>query len=44
MVKAFFEVNFPDPHKVEESRQVVGMDIMEKMTLVASSADEAIKS
>jgi len=26
MVKAFFEVNFPDPRKIEESAQVVGMD------------------
>jgi coenzyme F420-dependent glucose-6-phosphate dehydrogenase len=31
MVKAFFEVNFPDPRKIEESAQAVGMDTMEKM-------------
>ena len=43
MVKAFFEANFPDPRKIEESAQVVGMDTMEKMTLVVSSAEEAIK-
>ena len=43
MVKAFFEVNFPDPRKREESAQVVGMDTMEKMTLVVSSAEEAMK-
>jgi coenzyme F420-dependent glucose-6-phosphate dehydrogenase len=43
MVKAFFEADFPDPRKIEESAQVVGMDIMEKMTLVVSSAEEAIK-
>lgn len=43
MVKAFFEVNFPDPRKIEESAQVVGMDTMEKMTLVVSSAEEAMK-
>src|SRR5688500_16704200 len=43
MVKAFFEVNFPDPRKTEESAQVVGMDTMEKMTLVVSSAEEAMK-
>ena len=42
-MKAFFEVNFPDPRKIEESAQVVGMDTMEKTTLVVSSADEAIK-
>jgi len=43
MVNAFFEVNFPDPRKIEESEQVVGMDTMDKMTLVVSSADEAMK-
>jgi coenzyme F420-dependent glucose-6-phosphate dehydrogenase len=43
IVKAFFEVNFPDPRKIEESVQVVGMDTMEKMTLVVSSAEEAMK-
>jgi hypothetical protein len=44
MVKAFFEVNFTDPRKIDESGQVVGMDTMEKMILVVSSADDAIKS
>jgi hypothetical protein len=44
MVKALFEVNLPDPRKIEESAQVVGMDTMEKMTLVVSSAEEAIKN
>jgi hypothetical protein len=35
MVKAFFEVNFPDPRKIEESAQVVvGIDTIEKMALV----------
>ncbi len=43
MVKAFFEVNFPDPRRIEESAQVVGMDIMEKMILVVTSAEEAMK-
>jgi coenzyme F420-dependent glucose-6-phosphate dehydrogenase len=43
MVKAFFEVNFPDPRKIEESAQVVGMDTIEKMALVVSSSEEAIK-
>jgi alkanesulfonate monooxygenase SsuD/methylene tetrahydromethanopterin reductase-like flavin-dependent oxidoreductase (luciferase family) len=32
-VKAFFEVNFPGPRKIEESAQIVGMDTIEKMTL-----------
>ena len=44
MVKAFFEVNFPDPRKIEESAQVVGMDTIEKMALVVSSSEEAIKT
>ncbi len=43
MIKAFFEVYFPDPRKIEQSAQVVGLDTMEKMTLVISSAEEAIK-
>jgi coenzyme F420-dependent glucose-6-phosphate dehydrogenase len=44
MVEAFFEVNFPDPRKIEESAQVVGMDTIEKMALVISSFEEAIKN
>jgi hypothetical protein len=45
MVKAFFEVNFPDPRKIEESAQVVvGIDTIEKMALVVSSSEEAIKN
>jgi coenzyme F420-dependent glucose-6-phosphate dehydrogenase len=43
MIKAFFEANYPDPRKIEENGQVVGMDTMEKMMLVVSSAEEAIK-
>lgn len=43
MVKAFFEVNFSDSRKIEESAQVVGMDAMEKAALVVSSAEEAMK-
>jgi hypothetical protein len=39
----FFEVNFPGPRKIEESAQVVGMDTIEKMTLVFSSAEETMK-
>jgi hypothetical protein len=44
MVKAFFEVNFPDPRKIDESAQEVGMDTMEKMVLVISFANEVIRS
>ena len=36
-------MNFPDPLKIEESAQVVGMDTIEKMTLVVSSAEEAME-
>ena len=41
--EGIFEVNFPDPRKIEESAQVVGMDTMEKMTLIVSSAEKAMK-
>jgi hypothetical protein len=44
MMKAFFEVNFLDPRKIEESAQVVGMDTIAKMALVVSSSEEAIKN
>ncbi len=43
MVKAFFEVDYPDPRKIEESAQVVGDDTLEKMTFVVSDAEEGIK-
>ena len=36
-------MNFPDPRKIEESAQVVGMDTIEKMMLVVSSAEEAME-
>ena len=36
-------MNFPGPRKIEESAQVVGMDTIEKMTLVVSSAEEAME-
>lgn len=43
MIKAFFEVHFPNPRKIEENGQVVGNDVLDKVALVVSSADEAIK-
>jgi coenzyme F420-dependent glucose-6-phosphate dehydrogenase len=43
MIKAFYEANFPDPRKIEENGQVVGRDTLEKMALVVSNAEEAIK-
>ena len=36
-------MNFPGPRKIEESAQVVGMDTIEKMMLVVSSAEEAME-
>jgi coenzyme F420-dependent glucose-6-phosphate dehydrogenase len=42
-IKAFYEVDIHDPRKIEENGQVVGDDIMEKMTLVISNAEEGIK-
>lgn len=43
MIKAFFEVDYPDPRKIEESAQVVGMETMEKMAFVISNPEEGIK-
>jgi coenzyme F420-dependent glucose-6-phosphate dehydrogenase len=43
MIKAFYEVDFHDPRKIEENGQVIGNDTLEKMTLVVSNAEEAIK-
>ena len=43
MIKAFYEVDIHDPRKIEENGQVIGNDTLEKMTLVVSSAEEAIK-
>ena len=42
-IKAFYEVDIHDPRKIEENGQVVGDDIMEKMALVISNAEEGIK-
>ena len=43
MIKAFYEVDIHDPRKIEENGQVIGNDTLEKMTLVVSNAEEAIK-
>jgi hypothetical protein len=43
MIKAFFEVDYPDPRKIEESAQVVGNDMLDKMALVISNAEEGVK-
>ena len=43
MIKAFYEVEIHDPRKIEENGQVIGNDTLEKMTLVVSNAEEAIK-
>jgi len=43
MIKAFYEVDIRDPRKIEENGQVIGNDTLEKMTLVVSNAEEAIK-
>lgn len=42
-IKAFFDVDYPDPRDIEENGQVVGNDTLEKMMLVMSSAEEGIK-
>ncbi|NAL78657.1 TIGR03557 family F420-dependent LLM class oxidoreductase [Nitrososphaera sp. AFS] len=43
MIKAFFDVDVHDPRKIEENGQVIGDDTLEKMFLVVSSVEEAIK-
>jgi coenzyme F420-dependent glucose-6-phosphate dehydrogenase len=43
MIKAFYDVDIHDPRKIEENGQVIGNDTLEKMTLVVSNAEEAIK-
>jgi coenzyme F420-dependent glucose-6-phosphate dehydrogenase len=43
MIKAFFEVDYPDPRKIEESGQAVGDDTLESKAFVISSAEEGIK-
>ena len=43
MIKAFFEVDIHDPRTIEENGQVVGDDMLEKLLLVISNAEEGIK-
>lgn len=43
MIKAFFDVDVHDPRKIEENGQIIGDDTLEKMFLVVSSVEEAIK-
>ena len=44
MIKAFFDVDVHDPRKIEENGQIIGDDSLEKMLLVITSAEEAIKN
>jgi hypothetical protein len=44
MIKAFFEVDFPDPRDIEENgRVMVGDDVVEKHAVVMTGAEEGIK-
>lgn len=43
MIKAFFDVDMHDPRKIEESGQIIGDDTLEKMLVVFTTAEEAIK-
>ena len=43
MIKAFYEVDVHYPRKIEENGQLVGNDVIEKMALVISNAEEGIK-
>lgn len=43
-IKAFYEVDYPDSRKIEESGQVVGDDtMMDRAALVITNAEEGIK-
>jgi coenzyme F420-dependent glucose-6-phosphate dehydrogenase len=43
MIKAFFDIKYPDPRAIEENGRVVGNDTIEKLFPVISSAEEGIK-
>ena len=43
MIKAFYEVDVHYRRKIEENGQLVGNDVIEKMALVISNAEEGIK-
>src|SRR6185436_5903205 len=43
MIKAFFDVDVHDPRKIEENGLVIDDDSLDKMMLVITSAEEAIK-
>ena len=43
MIKAFFDVDMHDPRKIEENGQIIGDDTLEKMLVVFTTAEEAIK-
>ena len=43
MIKAFFDVDIHDPRKIEENGQIIGDDTLEKMLVVFTTAEEAIK-
>ena len=43
MIKAFYEADIHDPRKIEENGEVVGNDVMEKVAIVMSNAEEGIK-
>ena len=40
---SIYEVDVHDPRKIEEDGQLVGNDVIEKMALVISNAEEGIK-
>ena len=44
MIKAFFEVDFPEPLRIEENGQVIGNDTMENMVFMIWYAEEGVKN
>ena len=43
MIKAFFNVDVHDPRQIEDNGQVIGDDSLEKILLVITNAEDAIK-
>lgn len=43
MIKAFFNVDVHDPRQIEDNGQVIGDDSLEKILLIITNAEDAIK-
>ena len=43
MIKAFFDVDVHDPRKIEENGKIIGDETLDKILLVITNAEDAIK-